>query len=604
MRLLKWLVAALAIARLVPAGESRAQVVLQDDGRNVQLYNGIISATISKTGASLSALKFRGYDMLESGYYSMDGGEDYRVPSNCIYKVKIASPDLVDIGMKRIWRNEPQAFDIEIHYVLRRGDSGLYTYALLDHPARYPATGVGEWRMVWKLSNDLLERIYVDQQRNWEMPNSEDYKLARPTPIKEILRIMSGARAGKFDCKYDYSANYWDLDCWGHASNRNRVGGWIVLGSHEFFNDGPTKQDLNAASGINHIHFGMDHYNGSTVHVDAGQAWQKMYGPFLLYCNYAAQGEDACWADAKARGLREKAEWPYVWVTDNPAYPLANDRGWITGRFIVRDPLKPKITGGNAWVGVAQPPPGGNWQFDSMHYQYWAKTDADGSFLIPHVRPGNYTLYAFTDGAVGEAQRQNIAVYPLRGTGVGNLYWYVQHKGRVIAWEIGYPDRTARKFRHGNDYFQGFLWQHFSEEFPNPLVFTIGQSNPATDWNYAQAAYTLTPRPVPHRWSIRFNLDQINPGVATLTLAIASAQRARIDVFVNDERRSFGTVTPSVQGGDALIRESIHAKYCVEYLSIPTDRLRRGLNVISLSLGGTLTFDTHVMYDYLNLELP
>jgi rhamnogalacturonan endolyase len=604
MRCVKFFVIVLSLVSLLPAIQSRGQVVLQDNGKDVQLYNGLISATISKSGASLSALRFRGLDMLEEGYYSMDGGENYRTPGGCRYTVKVLSPDLVDIGMKRIWRNEPQAFDIDVHYVLRRGDSGLYTYALLDHPANYPATGVGEWRMVWKLSNDLLERIYVDQQRNWEMPNSEDYSTAQHTSIKEILKILTGARAGKYDCKYDYSANYWDLDCWGHASNRNRVGGWIVLGSHEFFNDGPTKQDLNAASGINHIHFGMDHYNGSTIHVEGGQSWQKMFGPFLLYCNYQNGGGDACWADAKARAQREKAQWPYAWLKNNPAYPLENQRGAVTGKFVVRDPLKPLITGAGAWVGLAQPPPGGNWQFDSMHYQYWVKTDQTGSFTIPHVRPGIYTMYAFTDGVVGEAEKESIAIFAGRTTNAGTLFWKVQHKGRIIAWEIGVPDRTAAKFRHGNDYFQGFLWQQFSQEFPNPLIYTIGKSNPATGWNYAQAAYTMTPKPVPHRWTIRFNLTQFDEGMATLTLAIASAQRAHIDVFVNDERRPFATVTPSVQGGDALIRESIHAKYCVEYLPIPTSRLKIGGNAISLSLGGTLTFDTHVMYDYLNLELP
>ena len=99
------------------------------------------------------------------------------------------------------------------------------------------------------------------------MPTSQD--TFEHTGIREIIKITSGARAGKFDCKYDFNANYWDLGCWGHASDKNKVGGWIVLGSHEFFNDGPTKQDLNAASGIYHIHFGLDHGHG-TVEPDLG----------------------------------------------------------------------------------------------------------------------------------------------------------------------------------------------------------------------------------------------------------------------------------------------------------------------------------------------
>ena len=310
-----------------PAGAASAPgpVTLSDAGQEATLSNGILTATISKSKASILALRCRGFEMLKSGYYSMDGGKNFRTPGGCRYSVKSNSPEMVNIGMKRVWKDEPQAFDIDIHYVLRRGDSGLYTYALLDHPTSYPATAVGEWRMVWKLSNDLLERIYVDELRNWEMPGSRD--TSERTGIAEIIKITSGARAGEFDCKYDFNANYWDLGCWGHASDKNKVGGWIVLGGHEFFNDGPTKQDLTAASGINHIHFGMNHYNGSSTRITAWQPWQKMFGPFLLYCNHDPRGGEACWADARARARQEQAAWPYAWLAETPAYPPAAGRG-------------------------------------------------------------------------------------------------------------------------------------------------------------------------------------------------------------------------------------------------------------------------------------
>lgn len=582
------------------AENKQPDVKLEDSGKNVVLSNGIISATISKSGASITAIKYRGFDMLKSGYYSMDGGDDFRTPSGCKYYIKTQTGDLVDIGMTLIWKNQPQAFDIDIHYVLRRGDSGLYTYATLEHPAKYPATRVGEWRMVWKLSEDLLERIYVDELRHWEMQNPRDK--FEHTPIKEIIKITSGVREGKYDCKYDYSANYWDLGCWGHASNKNKVGAWIVLGSHEYFNDGPTKQDLNAASGINHIHFGMDHYNASVTDVAAGREWKKIYGPFLIYCNNSDRGGDGCWADAQARAKVEEKSWPYSWLTDNAAYPPAVQRGKISGTFLVNDPLKPKLTGANAWIGVAQPPPGGNWQFESMNYQFWVKTDANGNFTIPNVREGEYTLYAFVTGAVGEFSKTGVHVEAGKTTTLGPLTWNVPHKGSRLAWEIGVPDRTAKEFRHGNDYFQGYLWMNFDKEFSNPLEYYVGKSDYSKDWNYAHTRYGNAD--VPHVWKIHFNLDQVPVGEATLTLAIASADRARIVLKLNDDRKPLTEVTPSVQGGNALLREGIHAKYCVEYVKIPAGRLKAGENVISLSLANNSNAQHHVMYDYLSLELP
>jgi rhamnogalacturonan endolyase len=597
--------ATMAVANVPGGGAKGPDVTLTESSNTVVLANGIISATIFKPNARITSLQFRGYDMLRDGYYSMDGPPHYRVPGHCIYSVKTQTPDLIDIGMKSVWSNEAQAFDIEIHYVLKRGASGLYSYAILNHPANYPATGVGEWRMVWKLSSDLMEKIYIDDLRRWTMPSSADLQHATPTPIKEIVKINTGPRAGTYDCKYDFNANYWDLGCWGHASDVRKIGAWMVPGSHEFFNDGPTKQDLTSSSGGTLIHFGLDHYNGPGVKVAAGESWQKIYGPFLLYCNYQTGGGDACWADAQAQAKAEEAAWPYAWLTDTPAYPLANERGSMSGHLVVHDLLKPHLTSANAWVGLAQPPPDGNWQFESKHYEYWVKAGIHGDFIIRNVRPGNYTLYAFTDGAVGEFLRQNVTVTTGK-TKLEELTWNVPHKGSCIAWEIGVPDRTAKEFVHGDNYFHGYVWTNFANEFPNPLDYTVGKSNWKTGWNYAQSRYAESggTNAVPWKWRIHFNLDSVPAGAATLTLAIASAQRAQIDVCVNDDNKVLATVSPSVQGGNALLREGIHAKYCVEYVSIPAENLKTGENIITLSLPGTRSADAHVMYDYLNLELP
>jgi rhamnogalacturonan endolyase len=594
----------MAGANVPGGGVTGPDVTLTESNNTVVLANGIISARILKSSAAITSLTFRGNEMLRAGYYSMDGGNHYRIPARCIYSVKTRSPELVDIGMNSVWRNEAQAFDIEIHYVLKRGASGLYSYAILTHPADYPATGYGEWRMVWKLSPDLMEKIYVDDLRRWTMPDSEDFRHATPTPIKEIIKINSGPRAGTYDCKYDFNANYWDLGCWGHASDESRVGAWIVLGGHEFFNDGPTKQDLTAASSINHIHFGLDHYNGPGVKVAAGESWQKIYGPFLLYCNFEAAGADACWADAKAQASVEQLVWPYAWLTGNPAYPLAAERGSVSGHLAIHDTLKTNLTGANARVGLAQPETNG-WQFESKHYEYWAKAGIHGDFKLYNVRPGTYTLYAFTDGAVGEFSRQDVTVTTGKNK-LGNLIWDVPHHGSRIAWEIGVPDRTAKEFVHGDNYFHGYVWTNFANEFSNPLDYYVGKSDWRTDWNYAQTRYAGPDgaNPAPWEWRIHFNLDSAPTNAATLTLAIASAQRARIDVCVNDDSKALATVTPSVQGGNALLREGIHAKYCVEYVSIPAENLKAGENIIMLIFPATRAADAHVMYDYLSLELP
>lgn len=584
-------------------------VKFEDRDGTAILDNGIVSAVINKSGGSIASLKFRGTEMVRPGggniYFSMDGGADYRSPAGCVFSVKTQTPELVDIACRRTWKNEPQAFDIEVHFVLRRGDSGVYAYAVLDHPAAYPATGVGEWRMVWKIPDNLFDWICVDELRNWPMPSAADYRTAQKTGIKEIVKITQGVRAGTYDCKYDFSASYYDIGCWGHAGTKSKLGAWIVCGGYDFFNDGPTKQDLNAAAGINHIHFGMNHYEGSTVRVAAGEKWSKIYGPYLLYCNANAGGPPALWQDAKARVRQEKAAWPYAWVQGRSEYPPIGERGGVSGRLVVKDALKPALTAANAWVGLAQPEPGGNWQFESKRYQYWTRAAADGSFLIPAIRPGTYTLSAFTTGAVGEFTRADVKVPAGPATPLGELVWTVPHKGVKLAWEIGVPDRTAREFRHGDDYCHGYVWQNFAREFTNPLEFTIGKSNPAKDWNYAHSGYPSGgPRLAPWKWRIHFRLDAAPRGDATLVLAFASSERGRVEVYANDETRPLATVTPSVEGGNALLREAVHAKYCFETATIPAAKLHAGENVLTLVQTNTAGPGLHVMYDSVSLELP
>jgi len=589
-------------------------------GKNVVLANGIVTATIDPVAAEILSLRYQGHELVsQTGrhkaiYFFLDGDKGYDRTAPCVLSVNSRTAEMVDISCKRIYnpqKTNMHPCDVETHFILRRGVSGLYVYSILNHPADYPDFNVGQYLMIWSMPESagewLMEKIYVDEVRHWELPSPEDFARGETTGIKEIFKLKTGPWKDKYDCKYMYTASYWELGCWGFASDRNKIGGWVVFGSHEFFNDGPTMSDLTAASGIIQLMFNMNHYNGSGLEVPHGAAWQKIYGPYLIYCNSSPDGGDACWADAKRRAEAEKIAWPYDWLAGEKLYPLKAGRGTVTGKFVVKDPFKPNVSGAGAWVGLSQPGPGGNWQFDSQHYQYWAHADADGNFSILNARPGTYTLSAFVTGAVGEFLQTNLAVKPGETIALGDVTWNVPHPGASIAWEIGVPDRTAKEFRHGDDYIQPYLWDKFTSEFSNPLEYTIGLSDWSKDWNYVQCGYPLGTNWSPWKWRIHFNLTNAPVGGnATLTLAYASSYYGRTEVYVNDESKIFKLVRPSADGGNALIREGIHAKYCVERLPIPMSLFKTGTNTITL-VQGEDRYDRpffHVMYDYLDLELP
>ena len=590
-----------------------ADVTLTDNGGSVTLANGTVTATIDKGSGKITSMFYRGYQMVQSGgniYYSMDGDYGYRDMSSCAYAIKTNTTDIVDVSFRQTWNSSlPYAFDIEAHWVLRRGDSGLYAYALLDHPANYPGTTNVEWRMVWKFPNDLLERVYVDDLRHWQMPSSADIAAAQPTSIAEIVYLTTGVRAGHYDSKYEYSAEYENIGCWGHASSVRNIGAWFVTGNYEYFNDGPTKQDLTLAWDYNVIHFGRNHYtlnDSSITYALANVAWKKIYGPFLLYINYDPAGGDQLWANAKSQVQAEHDAWPYAWLTGNTNYPLADARGAISGRFLATDPLKSSTSTSNAWVGLADPSV--DWQFDSVHYEYWVRAAADGSFAIQNIRPGTYTLHAFTDGEMGEFAASNVVVTAGATNTLGDLTWSVPRTGSYLLWEIGVPDRTAREYRHGtSNYYEGFIWNTFANEFPNPIEYNIGASDWSQNLNFVHNSYTVNGARNPWKWRLNFLLSDVPAGGnATLNLAFASANSATLNLYVNNEASPFVTITPPAPpaGGNALLREGIHAKYITQQVAIPVSNLHIGTNTFTLLMNSTGSDGNHFMYDALSLELP
>jgi rhamnogalacturonan endolyase len=159
-----------------------ANVGYADNGSTVTLSNGVLTATITKSSGTITSLLYRGRQMVSGNiYFSVDGGTSYENPAKGVFSVKTNTTDRVDLTFNCTLTNT-HWFNVEIHYVLGRGDTGLYVYAILDHPASYPDTTVGEWRMVWKMSQDQTERIYVDNIRNWQKPSAYDLPMRSPRP--------------------------------------------------------------------------------------------------------------------------------------------------------------------------------------------------------------------------------------------------------------------------------------------------------------------------------------------------------------------------------------------------------------------------------------
>ncbi|HEU5396809.1 MAG TPA: hypothetical protein VFV81_06560, partial [Verrucomicrobiae bacterium] len=185
-----------------PAG---APVTAVKSGQNIILDNGVVRATIQPDPIGLLSLHYRGHEMVSHDgrhkfvYFSLNGGlQGYEPLRRGIFSVTTHSPDMADVSCKRPYARGSKQFpcDVDVHFVLRRGVSGLYVYVTLEHPADYPRLNISVWRMVWSMpmENDqwLMERIYVDAARHWEIPSPSDFRHSESTGIKEIVKLTTG----------------------------------------------------------------------------------------------------------------------------------------------------------------------------------------------------------------------------------------------------------------------------------------------------------------------------------------------------------------------------------------------------------------------------
>jgi rhamnogalacturonan endolyase len=490
--------------------------------------------------------------------------------------------------------------------------------------------------------------------------------------FKEARRMNSGLYSGQVEHKYDYAANQFDVRAWGWSSSAQKIGLWFINPSVEYLSGGPTKVELSAHRDAT---FGDDpdapapptllnywrssHYGGSVCAIAQTDAWTKVIGPFLIYCN-AGAGHDGLWKDALARAAKESAAWPYEWVS-NMDYPHKAQRGTVTGQLILEDPQAPANKLPHLLVGLTTPDymparvfrglggfganvtnsfgtnlsfgafgPGTNasgstnqplvrrgrfggffgprtvdWQTDAKHYEFWVRGDTNGRFAVPNVRPGIYTLHAFADGVLGEFTLTNVTVAAGQATDLGELSWRPVRYGKQL-WDIGIPNRSGAEFFKGDQYYHWGWYLQYAKLFPNDVNYDIGRSQFSRDWFFEQVPHNQDPANTTGKgegrsttWSIAFDLPAPPAGRATLRLALCSFDTRNLTVSVNDQ--PVGSVT-GVPPSLSVTRDGISGCWAERDLPFDASVMKAGQNIMKLTVpAGSLT--SGVIYDYLRLEL-
>lgn len=658
--------------------------MISQDETSFTLDNGIISAHVSKRSGNLTGLvyslgraaalphhhSFQIFDEgsgSSGGYWSFDVSREQRTSRISIDPASNGG-QRGEVSVKGVFGGHlgsGPAVDIEIRYSLARGDSGLYAYCVFSHPTNYPATSIGEGRFCAKLDDGIFDWMTVDSNRNMEAITAYDWDHGTVLNFPEARRMNTGLYRGQVEHKYDYTANQFDTPAWGWSSTAKHLGVWLINPTTEYLSGGPTKMELVAHRDCTFTddldapappcllnYWRSSHYGGSICNIGTNEAWAKVVGPFLIYCN-AGPTHDAMWKNALQRAEQESQAWPYDWVR-GVDYPHRNERGTVEGRLAVTDPQAPGLQTSDLLVGLSEPaytapmvfsrfrrfswnealndgenetnsgvqnglanrgrqnsfrrpgfPLTVDWQNDAKDYEFWARGNADGGFSIPNVRPGTYTLHAIADGILGEFVLSNVTVKAGGALDLGQLVWQPLHYGRQI-WDIGIPNRSAREFFKGDDYDHWGWYLRYPRLFPQDVHYVIGKSDFQKDWFFEQ---------VPHdedvsdtngfdygrstTWSILFDMPDAPEGEAVLRLAICGVGAREIAVSVNDQPA--GTVTGLVYNA-TINRDGIAGSWSEHDVTFDASLMRAGTNILKLTIpGGSLT--SGVMYDYLRLEL-
>jgi hypothetical protein len=639
----------------IPGGSmgAGANVTLVDNGNGtVTMANGIVTAQIEKSTAQILQLTYNGVQVTDGGTASNGAfywqGSDQtgaeQTGTNCTYTV-VANPAAnggayAEISLLDLYANNPttaDAVDVDFHFSIMKGSPGIYVTQIATRTTAAPAGLGNPFSMACKFGADIFQWVSEDTGRNLLMNRVADWDAATfgiNNAPKEVGRMTSGNFVGTFECKYDYSGQLGSLNVWGWSSTAHNIGIWMMAPSHEYYDCGPMHRELLCQVEMINNPFNGDHYGfHSDLTFAAGETWEKVYGPYFF-------------ADAQAQVAAEQSAWPYSWF-QNPAYVQQSGRGTVTGKIAINDSGNPNASAAGLWVGLAQTPSSttnnADFQFFAKGYQYWVKTDANGNFTIPHVIAGaNYILYAFGPGAIGlfasttppgnvlpvslntPASPFTITVTAGGTTSLGNVMWTPTRVGATV-FEIGVPDRDTTEFLHGNDYWHGdpgtaanpaLNWapfQDYAMDFPGGLVYTVGASQWAADWDYAQPTVfnATTGNLDPTTQKIFFDLPSTPaPGAAaSIYFAIAADYSGPVIVTVNGNNVTnpttgfFPAFSSSTAADDAMIRMGSQGVFCDYRLNFSGSVLHAGQNEIDLNMRKGGYFSNSILYDYIRLEL-
>ena len=558
-------------------------IALSGDNRAATLRNGIVSIYIGKTGKVESCLlkgtteaqdvqlidtkqKQSFYFSCNQPVYSELEASETQVVENTTDMAHVTFSQTSATGIK--WTQG---------YILRRGDSGYYSYLVAEGVGD---NSLGEARIVYRLDDAKFRYGYVNSRMQGTLPDAAEMKRSEAREVQDATFTLDD---GTIYTKYDWACYVKDDHFHGLIDEADGVGAWTIPVSTEYINGGPMRQDLTVhASDKSPLILQMLHGNhfGPQAQVYA-TGTKKIYGPFFFYINKGTRSDVI--DDAAAKATELESQWPFTWFS-HELYPT--ERTTVSGCLKVSNgydasPVRVVLS------QTAEPYNEGD------GYIYWAEMESDGTFTIRNVRPGTYTLtaYALSGGNTSQLTREGIVVSGAN-TDLGNVMWRPERFGTEV-FLIGESNRLSDGYKLSDADRSYSLYQ----ESPANLTFSVGSSNEAKDWYYAQTKVGT--------WTIKFDIDDPNHPFRLTASVAGAANVTRINVYVNGTEMANNTWT--YQSDGSVYRSAVlSGRYQQHTLDLPAGVLKAGENTIALELSDhnyATSGIAGIMWDCIKLEM-
>ncbi|PLB47493.1 galactose mutarotase-like protein [Aspergillus steynii IBT 23096] len=547
----------------------------------------------------------------------------------------------------------PTGQQFQQYWFLRDGETGLHMFSRL---AYYNETtpflrNLQEFRTLLRPNTNLWTHLTSSEVQTAPLPSKE--AISKQVVVQDATWRFNNtpddeyySQFSEYFTKYTFSNKWRDNDVHGlyadgSTSDGTTYGAWLVMNTKDTYYGGPLHSDL-TVDGIVYNYLVSNHHGEGTPNITNG--FDRTFGPQYYLFNGGKGSASIDELRSEASALVDP-DWNVEFYNSIAkhviGYVPSSHRGSVQGRVKLPRGAKRPI----AILTVA----GQYFQdnsVDASSHQYWTEIDQNGRFEIDHVVEGKYRLTVYADGIFGDFVKDGLNVRAGKKLKVDET-WKEESAG-VEVWRLGTPDKSSGEFLHGvaRDqsrplqppeyliYWGAYDWQG---DFPSGVNYTIGSSDPATDFNTVHwSVYGPTPDNADveynttHDWTINFSLTQKQlrrRKTATLTIQLAGAKTASgntdeykpdepysnlaLESYVNQQEEPLTLLVGFNQSSSCIVRSAVSCYQVASRMEFPTDWLQVGDNSLRLHLPynatdvetAILPGTVYVQYDALRLEL-